>query len=315
MPHLIARTFWLGLIVSSTGVICAQDYPSKPIRIFTGSVGGGSDIAARQIAQGITGPLGQPIIIENRASIVASEAVAKASPDGYTVLLGGSGVWLTPVWQKTNYDAVGDFAPITAISREINMVAVHPSVPAKSVKDLIALAKARPGELNYAASLGSGRLATELLRSMAGVNLLYVPYKGALPSINALISGEVHLTINELGLMAPHVQSGRLRALAVTSATPSALAPGVPTVAASGLPGYEWVGTTHFMAPAKTNAAIVGRLNQEIVRYLSRADVKDRFLSAGTEIVATSPDELATIIKSEMAKTAKLIKDAGIRMQ
>jgi tripartite-type tricarboxylate transporter receptor subunit TctC len=188
------------------------------------------------------------------------------------------------VWQKTNYDAVTDFAPVTVIARELNLLAVHPSLPSKTVKELVALAKNRPGELNYAASLGSGRLATELFKSMAAVNLQYVPYKGAGPAIAALISGEVHLTINELGLMAPHVKAAKLRALAVTSATPSALMPGVPTVTASGVPGYEWVGTTHMMVPARTPAAIVHRLNQEIVRFLNRPEVKERFLAAGTEI-------------------------------
>ena len=314
MPHLVTSMFWIGLTAFSAGTVGAQDYPNKPIRIVTGSVGGGSDTAARQIAQGISGSLGQSMIIENRPSIVASEVVAKAAPDGYTLLLGGSGVWLTAVWQKTNYDAINDFAPLTAISREINMVAVHPSLPAKSVKELIALAKAKSGELNYSASLGSGRLATELFRSMAGINLQHVPYKGAGPAIAALVGGEVHLTINELGLMAPHVKSGKLRALAVTSATQSALAPGVPTVAAS-VPGYEWVGITHLMVPAKTPPAIVTRLHQEVVRYLSRPEVKERFLSGGTEIVASSPEELTAIMKSEITKTAKLIKDAGIRME
>ena len=315
LPRLLPSMLGAGLIAFGTGIVCAQDYPNKPIRIVTGSVGGGSDVAARQIAQGISGSLGQSIIIENRPSIVASEIVSKAAPDGYTLLLGGSGVWLTPVWQKTNYDAVNDFAPLTAISREVNMVAVHPSLPARSVKELVALAKAKPGDVSFSASLGSGRLASELFRSMAGINLLYVPYKGAGPAVTAVVSGEVHLTINELGLMAPHTRSGKLRALAVTSASPTALAPGVPTVAASGIPGYEWVGITHLMAPAKTPPAILTRLHQEVVRYLSRPDVKERFLSGGTEIVASSPEELTSILKSEMTKTAKLIKDAGIRME
>ena len=178
------------------------------------------------------------------------------------------------------------------------------------------MAKARPGELNYAsgATGGSTHLAAELFKSMAGVNIVHVPYKGSAPAITALISGEVQLTITDVGLVAPHVKSGKLRALAVTSAEPSALVPGLPTVAASGLPGYEAVGMTGILAPAKTPAAIINRLNQEIVRVLNMPEVKEQFFNAGVEVVGSSPEQFAATIKSEIAKLGKVIKDAGIKV-
>ena len=192
---------------------------------------------------------------------------------------------------------------------------MHPSLPVKSVKELIALAKARPGALNYSsASTGSStHLAGELFKFMAGVNIVHVAYKGTAPQISALISGEVQLTIVEEGSVEPHVKSGRLRALAVTSAEPSALAPGLPTVAASGLPGYEATGMIGIWAPAKTPGAIINRLNQEILRFLNLPEVKERFLNGGEEIVGSSPEQLAATIKSDGAKWGKVIKEAGIR--
>jgi tripartite-type tricarboxylate transporter receptor subunit TctC len=186
----------------------------------------------------------------------------------------------------------------------------------KSVKELIALAKAKPGVLNYSSSGtgGSTHLAQELFKAMAGVNIVHVPYKGTAATITALVSGEVQLTINDAGLVAPHAKSGKLRALAVTSAMPSALAPGLLTVAASGLPGYEWVGTTGMWAPVKTPGAIIDRLNQEIVRLLNGADVKQRFFNAGAEVVASSPEQFAAVIKSDIVRMGKVIKDAGIKV-
>jgi len=313
--HFGLRILSIAVIMLGASVVSGQTYPSQLIRIITGSVGGGSDFVARQIAQGLAPPLGQPAVVENRASIIASETVAKAPPDGYTLLVGGASVWQTPVMQKMNYDPVGDFSPISLISRDVFILAVHPSLPVKSVKELIALANARPGELNYAGGStgGTTHLAGALLTSVAGVNIVNVPYKGTAPAVAALLSGEVQLAINEAGLITPHVASGKVRALAVTSATPSALVPSLPTVAASGLPGYEWIGMTHLLAPAKTTAAIINRLNQEIVRFINVPEVKERFLKAGSEVVGNSPQEFAAIIKADMVKITKVIKDAGIK--
>ena len=313
--HFGLRILSIAVIMLGASVVSGQTYPSQLIRIITGSVGGGSDFVARQIAQGLAPPLGQPAVVENRASIIASETVAKAPPDGYTLLVGGASVWQTPVMQKMNYDPVGDFSPISLISRDVFILAVHPSLPVKSVKELIALANARPGELNYAGGStgGTTHLAGALLTSVAGVNIVNVPYKGTAPAVAALLSGEVQLAINEAGLITPHVASGKVRALAVTSATPSALVPSLPTVATSGLPGYEWIGMTHLLAPAKTTAAIINRLNQEIVRFINVPEVKERFLKAGSEVVGNSPQEFAAIIKADMVKITKVIKDAGIK--
>jgi tripartite-type tricarboxylate transporter receptor subunit TctC len=315
-PFLV-RMISVSLMVLSAGMVSAQDYPNKPIRIISGSVGGGSDFIARQIAQGISGPLGQPVIVDNRGSgILPMEQALKASSDGYTLLVYGAANWILPLLQKVPYDPERDFSPISLLVREVNVLVVNPSVPANSVKELIALAKARPGELNYGtgASGGTPHLGAELFKSMAGVNIVHVTYKGQAQAITGVISGEVQLTINDAGQVAPHVKSGKLRALAVTSATPSALTPGLPTLAASGLPGYESIGMSGIWAPAKTPGAIISRLNREAVRFLTLPEVNQRFLSAGEEIVASSPEQFVAAIKTDMAKMGKVIKDAGIKL-
>ena len=256
--------------------------------------------------------------MDNRASgIVTAEAVAKAPPDGYTVLVYGSTIWITPLLQNTPYDPVTDFAPITLVAISPHAIVVHPSLPVKSVRELIALAKAKPGDLNYA-SLGTGtstHLGAELFKSMAHVNIVRVPYKSAATQMADLLSGQVQMTFSTTGAAMPHVKSGRLRALAVTSAKPSALMSGLPTVAASGLPGFESGAIYVMFAPSGTPAAIISRLNQETVRYLNQADVKERFFSAGLEAVGSTPEELAAKMKSEMARLGKVIKDAGIRAE
>ena len=315
ITRFVAAIVSLILMALAAGVVSGQDYPTKPIRIAVSAPGSGSDFTARIVAQ-ISGSLGQPVVMEYRgAGILTADYVSKAPPDGYTLIVSGPVFWIAPLMLKTPYDTVRDFSPISLIVREVSVFALHPSVPVKSVKELIALAKARPGELNYASS-GTGsntHLAAELFKSMAGVNIVHVPYMGTSPAITSLISGETQLYITDTGLVAPHVKSGKLRALAVTSAAPSALAPGLPTVAASGVPGYEAVAMTGIWAPAKTPGAIIARLNQEIVRVLNLPDVKEKFLNAGAEVVGSSPEQLAATIKSEIAKISKVIKDAGIK--
>ena len=305
-----------GLPVFGAGVVCAQDYPSKPIRIITGTAGGGSDFVARIVAQGISAPLAQPVIIDNRAGGAFGDVVPKTPPDGYTVFLGGANLWILPLLQKVNYDFVRDSSPISLLVKEVNVLVVHPSLPVKNVKELIALAKARPGELNYSTGgIGTpNHLGAEMFKSMAGVKMVNIPYKGTTPAVTALLNGEVQMTIADPGLVEPFIKSGRLRALAATSAEPSALAPGLPTVAASGLPGYAAGGMTGLFAPAKTPATIINRLNQETVRVLNRADVIERFLDAGVEVVASSPAQFAATINAEITKASKVIKDAGIKV-
>ena len=316
IARFVAGMLLIGLAALPGGVF-GQTFPNKPIRIITSGVGGGGDFTARLIAQGISVTLGQPVIVDNRGSgFLPGEVAYKAPPDGYTLLVQGGVAWVYPLLRKAPYDAVRDFSPISLLERTVFIVSVNPSVPAKSVSELIALAKARPGELNFGSgSVGStNHLAVELFASMAGINIVHVPSKGAALAITAQIGGETQLTIFDSGLVLPHVKSGKLRALAVTSAEATALAPGLPTVAASGLPGYEATGMTGMWAPAKTPAAIISRLNQEVVRALNRPDVKERFLNAGVETVGTSPEQFAAIIKSDIARLSKLIKDAGIKL-
>ena len=316
--RLAVVILWAGVTAIGAGVACGQEYPNKPVRIITGAAGGGGDFDARIIAQGISGPLGQSVVVDNRANtIVAADAAAKSPPDGYTLFIGGSSTWIFPLLQKAPYDPVRDFAPISLIERTVSVVAVHPSIPAKSVKELIALAKARPGELNYSSAAvgGPAHIAGELFKSMAGVKIVNVVYKSNPPAITALISGEVQLTIIDVGSVAPHIKTGKLRALAVTSAEPSVLVPGMPTVSASGLPGYEAIGMAGFFAPAKTPTAAITRISQEAMRVLGRADVKEKLLNAGVEVIGSSPEQFAATLKADIAATAKVIKDAGIRVE
>jgi len=314
----IAVLLALGVIAGAMAA-SGQDYPRKPIRLVTAEPGGGNDFAARLIVQGLGGNLGQPMIVDNRGGaggIIAADIVAKAQPDGYTLLLYANNIWIIPLLRSNApFDVIRDFAPITWAAKSPNTVVVHPALPVKSVEDLIAHARARPGELNYGSG-GSGsstHLAVELLKSMAGVNIVRVPFRGNAPALNALFAGEVHLMIATAGTVAPHLKSGRLRALAVTSAQPSPLAPGLPTVAASGLPGYESIQIYGVFAPGRTSSVIVKRLHDEIVRVLGRADVKEKFLAAGVEPVGSTPQQLAATIKSEIVRMSKVIKDAGIR--
>ncbi len=305
----------LSVLVSCAGVAVAQDYPSKTVRIVAAAAGGGGDFQGRLLAQAIAGPLGQPVIVENRgSSVLSAETVAKAPPDGYTLLVQGASLWVSGLLLSLPYNAVRDFAPVVHISREVFILAVHPSVPVKSVKELIALAKAKPGQLDFTTGSvgGPGHLGGELLKSMAGINIVRVSYKGTAPSVTGLISGDGHLTIADSPLVMPHTQSGKLRALAVTSPDPSALAPGMPTLAAS-LAGYEIVGASGIWAPIKTPAAIINRVNQEMARYLRTPEAKEKLLSAQVEVVGGTPEQFDAFIKSDLARWSKVIKDADIK--
>jgi tripartite-type tricarboxylate transporter receptor subunit TctC len=315
MPHIRIGMVSIGLMVLSAGAVLGQDYPSKPIRIVAGAVGGGGDFMARQIAQGISGPLGQPVIVDNRIALVSAETVAKAQPDGYSLLVQGGTLWLIQFLQKPNFDVVRDFSTISLVSRNVNVLAVHPSVPANSVKELIALAKAKPGQLNYGSTVAGGNqhIGGELFKSLAGVDLVRVVYKGGSAATIGLVSGEVQVLVNDAGVLMPQAKAGKLRALAVTSITPSLMAPGLPTMVAAGLPGYEWIGTTGLYAPAKTPAAIIKRLNQEVVRAVNLPETKERLFSVGEEIVASSPEEFAATIRNDIVRLGKLIKDADIK--
>ena len=310
------RVVSIALLVASAGLASGQNYPYKPIRIVIPGTGGGGDIMARLIANGLAGPLGQQVVVENRPTgIIPAEIVSKAQSDGYTLLLSGSGLWLAPfLYAKLPFDPVQDFSPITLAVRQPNILVVHPSI-ATTVAELIAVAKAKPGALNYASgSTGAANhLAAELFKAMAGVNIVRINYKGAAAGLTAVMAGEVQVMFVTAASALPHVKTGRLRALAVTTAQPSALFPGLPTLAASGLPGYESSSVYGIFAPAGTPRAIIGRLNREIVAVLKGPEATRRLSGMGAEAVGSSPQQLATFVKADMAASGKLIRNAGIR--
>lgn len=306
-----------GLLVFTAGA-CGQDYPNRTIRIITAEAGSGVDLVTRLLVSGLTGGLGQQLIVDNRggaSGITPIQAVARAAPDGYTLLAYGTGMWTLPLIQNLPYDPISDFAPITLTGSSPNILVVHPSLPVKSVVELIALSKSRPGDLAYSSggTGASNHLAAELFKYMAGVNILRVPYKGPASALNGMIGGETQLMFPNAAAAAPHMNTGRLRALAVSSAKPSALAPGLPTIGASGLPGYESSFAVGVFAPAKTPAAIISRLHQESTRALNSADVKARLFNVGVEVVASTPEDLNAAMRAEMARIGRMVKEAGIR--
>jgi tripartite-type tricarboxylate transporter receptor subunit TctC len=315
MKRILSSTcLALSVVSALAGAADAPVYPSRAVRIITSPAGGGNDFPARVLAQGLSGPLGQQVIVDNRPTVLLGELVSKAPPDGYTLLVSGSPHWIGPLIEPTSYDPINDFAPISVVDRAPVILVVHPSMPVKSVKGLIALAKAKPGQLNYGSGApgGSNHLGAILFNHMAGVNIVRVPYKGSGPAMAALMSGEVQVMFPSAGGVAAHLQSGRLRALAVGSAQPSALAPGVPTMSDAGVPGYVSEAMHALFAPARTPPAIVARLNRETRQYLETAQARDMFLKGGIEASASTPEELTAIMKSEMASIGKVLKAAGV---
>ena len=318
-PRLVVWIFAAVVAVLGAGAARGQGYPGKPLRFLTTGIGGSTDLAARTVAQGLTDSVGWNVVVDNRGStIVASDMVSKAPPDGYTILVITDGLWRGPLFQKMPFDPVKDFAPITLVSRSPNILVVHPSLPVRSVKELIALAKARPGELNYGAGAigASTHLASELFKVMAGVDIVHVPYKSTGGAVTPLLSGQLQVMFGTTGTVTTHIKSGRLRALAVSTAQPTVLAPGLPTIASAGnLPGYESAATAGVFAPAGTSQTIIKRLHEEISRVLVRPEVKERFFNQSVEIVGGSPEETAAFVKSDMATTARIIKQTGIRVE
>ncbi|HYH42204.1 MAG TPA: tripartite tricarboxylate transporter substrate binding protein [Burkholderiales bacterium] len=291
----------------------ASAYPAKPVRLVTVAAGSANDLVARLIAQELKGPFHQPVVVDNRGTI-AAEIVAKAPPDGYTLLLYGSAVWISPfIYKNATSNPMNDLIPITLVASSPNVVVVHPSLPVKNAGELVALARKRPGQLHYAAgSLGAApHLAAELFKSLGRVNVVRVPYKGTGGSLIGLLSGEVEMMFPTAGSVTPHIKAGKLRALAVTSLKPTPLAPGLPTLAET-LPGYESVSLNGMFAPARTPATIVSLVNQEVGRILTRADVRERLANAGMDAVVNTPEEFSAVIKSEMAKWGKVIREARI---
>lgn len=304
---------------SVVGVAAAQSFPTKPIRVVTSAPGGGADRMARVIAQAFSAAWGQQGIVDNRGgnAVIQANIVTKASPDGYTLLVAGNNHWTLPVLQPVSYDPRRDYEVITTTTSSPAILAVNSALPVSSVKELIALAKAKPGKLNYASGAqgSTTHIASELFKSMADVDIVRVTYKGSGAAAVALIAGEVQMMFFPGSTGMAHVRAGRVKALAVASAQPSALTPGLPTVSASGLPGYE-AGTLHVVfAPAGTPAPIVKQLNEAIVRYINTPEVKQQLFKSGLEIVGNSPAQATATIRSEMERLGKMIKAAGIGPQ
>jgi len=296
--------------------VYGQDYPTKAVRVLGGDAGGSTDTFARLISQGISVTLGQPVIVENRPTTLTPEVLARAAPDGYTLAIAGSTTWITPLVQKTSYDPIRDFAPITSVASYPYLLVVHPSLPVMSVKQLIDLAKSKPGTINVGATAspgGASFLATELFKAMANVNIVRVPYKSNTQALAALLGGQIDLMFNDVGAVGPLVRLDKLRPLAVTSLQKFSLAPDLPTMDGSGLPGFEMVTILGMLAPGATPVTIIDRLNRETVRVLNTDEVKKRFLGAGVETATSSPEQLLEIIKSDMGKWGKVIKNAGIK--
>jgi tripartite-type tricarboxylate transporter receptor subunit TctC len=313
----------LAACIAWPGASTAQSYPLRPIRVIAPfPAGSGVDVVARLIATPLAQSVGQPVVVDNRpgaAGKIACELAARAAPDGYTLLLGNASTlaMLPNLDKRVEYDPVKSFAPIALISSSANVLVVHPSVAATSVSALIALAKAKPGSLNYG-SAGSGNsthLAAELFKLNAGVDLVHVPYKGTPPMITDLLSGRIQLSFTSLLSALPHVQQGRLRALGVTSLKRAASLPDVPTISEAGLKGYEMVVWQGILAPARTPQPIVAQLNREVAKILQARETRERLAAQGLEPAGGTPQEFGAYIAAEVAKWAKVIRHAAITLE
>ncbi|MGZ8154385.1 MAG: Bug family tripartite tricarboxylate transporter substrate binding protein [Burkholderiales bacterium] len=299
----------------------AERYPVKPIRIVVPFTPGGSnDLLGRVISQKLQDAWGQPAIIDNRpgaGSTIGIEIVVRAAPDGYTLLTTSGGIAINVSLYKLSFDPVTDLTPVALLAQMPYLLTVTPSMPAKSVQDLIGLARAQPGKLVYSSS-GAGtssHLTMEMFNHAARTHMLHVPYKGGAPAVNAVMSGEAQMTFNVITGTLPHARSGKLRALAVSSAKRTEVAPEIPTVAESGVPGFEVIAWYNMFAPARTPRGIVNRLNAEVNRMLQQADVRERLRSLGVTPLSGTPEDLGNYLKFEVERWGKLIKETGIKLQ
>ena len=322
MNHATLAVAGLLLTFAVSGVEAAEaSYPNRPIRfVVPFAPGGPSDVLARLLALKLNESMGQHVVVDNRGSvggIVGFEIAAKAPPDGYTILLAAnSGLVINPhVYLKLPYDPQRDYQPITQLTTGGNVMIVHPSVAAKSVKEFIALAKSKPGQLNYATTATGNLLGIAQFMLMAGINMVSIPYKGTGQAVIDLVAGHVQFFLMNPLVAVPHVKSGRLRGLAVTSTTRNPALPDIPTVDESGLPGYKNITWHSIVMPAKTPKPIVKRLNTELVKIVNLPDVKERFQSQGLTPVGSTPEELSALIKEESLDYAKLVKKIGYQPQ
>lgn len=324
--HWTQRSMAIAIVLlASLGAVpvAAQNFPSKPIRLIVPyAPGGGNDTLSRAIGQKLTQSVGQPLVVDNRpgsGGVIGADIVAKAAPDGYTLLMASSELAVSVSLIATlPYDPLRDFAPVARVGETSYLLVVHPSLSSKSVAELIALAKARPGQLNYAsAGVGSPlHLAAELFKWMTGTNLVQVTYKGGAPAVTATLAGETQVVFGSVTTTLQLVKAGRLRALAVTSAKRSPLVPDLPTVAEAGVPGFELVNWYGVLAPARTPKAIISKINREIAQTMAMPDIRERVLqNQGIEPIVSTADEFAALLKNEVAKWRKLTKAVGIRTQ
>ncbi len=311
------------ILMSCTTAPVAEDYPSRPIRLLVPfAPGGGTDVVTRIVGQRLSESWAKAVVIDNRpgaAGIAAFEIVARAPADGYTLATTSTSQAIFPsLYPKLPYDPVKDFAPVALMTRLQGIVVSGPSFPPNSVKELIAYARTRPGEVNFASTGtgGIGHLTLELIKKMAGISMTHVPYKGSAPAYNDLMSGQVQLLSNNIISTMPLIRSGKLKPLAVTGAARSAIAPSVPTVAESGLPGFEGSSWFGIVAPARTPKAVVDKLNREIVRIVQTADVRERLQAQGAEVAEDySPDAFGRMLQMERDKWADVIKSVGIKLE
>ena len=314
----------LAAVAIATAALCgtahAQNYPSKPVTIVVPfSPGGATDIMARTLAEPLGKRLGQPVIVENRTgagTMIASEHVSKATPDGHTLLLAASSLGIAPsLHSKVNYDPVKDFTPISLVASVVHVLSVHPSVPAKNVSELIAWVKANPTKANYG-SVGAGtstHLESELFATMAGLKMQHIPYKGSAPALMDLVGGNLPIMFDAYASSGPFIRENKIRLLAVTTAQRSKLLPDVPTVAESGLPGYEAMPWLGLVAPAGTPNAVVNKVHAELMEVLKDAAVQEKFRSLGLDIIGNKPAEFSDFIKKDIVKWAKVVKDSGAK--
>ena len=309
----------IGLLLGTAGAM-AQQYPTRPVRIIVPqSPGASTDITARLVAQGLHEALKQPVIVDNRpgsSGIAGTELVARAAPDGYTLMVVASSFSINPaLGRKLPYDSIREFTTVTQLSKFPNMLAAHPSTPVKTLQDVIALAKAKPGQITYAsAGVATGtHMTAELLRYMTKIDLLHVPYKGGGPAMTAAMGGQTQLLVaTSVGLL-PHVRAGKLKAIAVTSARRSAAAPDVPTFAESGVPGYEHEPWNGMFGPAGIPKAVLARVNAEVVRVLYAPEVKKVLEGDGADVVGNTPEQFGVVLKAEITKWTKVARAAGIK--